>query len=76
MHPLAGDMSQFKDNELEEKINSLTRKYFMTYNMEVRQQMSMLLETYKTELSKRRQIALDKLMQKSEKNLDKLVKVN
>jgi len=76
MHPLAGDMSQFKDNELEEKINSLTRKYFMTYNVEVRQQMSMLLETYKTELSKRRQIALDKLMQKSEKNLDKLVKVN
>jgi len=76
MHPLAGDMSQFKDNELEEKINSLTRKYFMTYNMEVRQQMSMLLETYKTELSKRRQLALDKLMQKSEKNLDKLVKVN
>jgi len=76
MHPLAGDMSQFKDNELEEKINSLTRKYFMTYNVEVRQQMSMLLETYKTELSKRRQLALDKLMQKSEKNLDKLVKVN
>ena len=41
MHPLAGDMSQFKDNELEEKINSLTRKYFMTYNMEVRQQMTL-----------------------------------
>jgi formate dehydrogenase maturation protein FdhE len=76
MHPLAGDMTQFKDSELEEKISSLTNKYFMTYNVDVRQQMSMLLETYKSELSKRRAEALEKLMQKSEKNLDKLVRVS
>jgi len=76
MHPLAGDMTQFKDSELEEKISSLTNKYFMTYNIDVRKQMSMLLETYKSELSKRRAEALEKLMQKSEKNLDKLVRVS
>jgi formate dehydrogenase maturation protein FdhE len=76
MHPLAGDMTQFKDSELEEKITSLTNKYFMTYNVDVRHQMSMLLETYKSELSKRRAAALDSLMKKSEKNLDKLVRVS
>jgi hypothetical protein len=76
MHPLAGDMTQFKDSELEEKISSLTNKYFMTRNVEVRHQMSMLLETYRSELSKRRAQALESLMKKTEKNLDKLVKVN
>jgi formate dehydrogenase maturation protein FdhE len=76
MHPFAGDLAQFKDSELEEKITSLTNKYFMTYNVDVRHQMSMLLETYKSELSKRRAEALEKLMQKSEKNLDKLIKVS
>ena len=30
MHPLAGDLSQIKDAELELKIGDLSKKYFMT----------------------------------------------
>jgi hypothetical protein len=76
MHPLSGDLSVFKDQELETKINDLTKKYFMTNNMEIRQQMSMLLESYKSELSKRQQAALEKLMASRDKTLDKLINVS
>jgi uncharacterized protein YbjQ (UPF0145 family) len=76
MHPLAGDFSSLKDSEIEEKITDLTKKYFMTYNTDIKTQIGMLLESYKSELSNRRKIALEKLMKTSEKSLDKLVKVN
>jgi hypothetical protein len=74
MHPLAGSLESLKDSEIEEKINDLGKKYFMTPNSGVKAQIANLLETYKQELGKRRQAALDKMM--SDKSLDKLVKVN
>jgi len=74
MHPLAGNLSEIKDQELENKIFDLTKKYFMTVNPEVRQQMSMLLDSYNEELKKRRNANLAKIM--ANKDLDKLVKVS
>lgn len=74
MHPLAGSLESLKDSEIEEKINDLGKKYFMTSNSGVKAQIANLLETYKQELGKRRRAALDKMM--SDKSLDKLVKVN
>jgi hypothetical protein len=76
MHPLAGSFESLKDSEIEEKITDLTKKYFMTSNFEVQMQISSLLENYKEEIGKRRQLQLQRLMQKSEKSLDNLVKVN
>ena len=49
MHPLAGDLSVFKDGEIENKINDLTRKYFMTHNPGVQAQIASVLDTYKEE---------------------------
>lgn len=74
MHPLVGSLSEVKTTELENKITDLTKKYFMTNNMEARQQISMVLDSYKTELNQRHQAALKKLM--DDKSLDKLIKVN
>jgi hypothetical protein len=74
MHPLMEDLSEIKDAELETKISSLTQKYFMTHNPEVRQQMIMVLDSLNQEMSKRRQAALAKIM--ANKDLDKLVKVS
>lgn len=74
MHPLASDLSGFKDQELETKIFDLTKKYFMTTNQEVRLQMSMLLDSYNEELKKRRIANLTKIM--ANKDLDNLVKVS
>jgi len=76
MHPLAGNFAELKDNEIEAKVADLTNKYFMTYNTDVKTQIGMLLESYREELSNRRKLALEKLMKSSEKNLDKLIKVN
>jgi len=76
MHPLSGDLSEIKDQELETKIFDLSKKYFMTANVDVRNQIGMLLETYKEELSKRRRASLDKMMSNRDKKLDNLVNIN
>ena len=76
MHPLAGDLTQFKDSEIESKINDLTRKYFSTYNFELQQQISMMLDTYKSEMASRRQREYEKMMNSRNKDLDKLINVS
>ena len=76
MHPLVGDLSAMKDNELDLKIQDLTKKYFQTINQEVRNQIVNLLETYKEEASKRRAKALQSMMDNRDKGLDKLININ
>ena len=76
MHPLAGDLSQFKDSEIESKINDLTRKYFSTHNFELQQQVAMMLDTYKSEMANRRLREYEKMMNSRNKDLDKLINVN
>lgn len=76
MHPLIGDLSSLKDNDLENKINDLTRKYFSTSNIEVRSQIVMIMDTYKTELANRRTAEYNKMMNNRDKGLDKLINVS
>jgi lipopolysaccharide biosynthesis regulator YciM len=76
MHPLINDLTSMKETELENKINELTRKYFQTYNFELQKQISMAIDTYREELSKRRQAEYEKMMQTRNKDLDKLIKVD
>jgi hypothetical protein len=76
MHPLSGDLASMKDSDLESKIQDLTRKYFMTRNPTLQQQISNVLNDYNEELSKRRQANLAKLMKTADKSIDNLVKVN
>lgn len=76
MHPLIYDLELLKDSELEQKINDLTKKYFMTTNFDVRSQIASVIETYKEELSTRRQNELSKMMEQKTKDLDKLIKIN
>jgi hypothetical protein len=76
MHPLAGSFDNLKDSELESKIGELTKKYFMTYNTDIKSQIAMLLDSYKEEMHKRRRIALEKLMDSRDKNLDKLINIS
>lgn len=76
MHPLAGDLSEFKDSELESKVQDLTKKYFQTANMDIRMQIASLLENYNVELATRRQAQLQKMMDGRDKSLDKLIRVD
>lgn len=76
MHPLVEDLSGLKDNELESKINELTRKYFMVNNPGVQAQISAILDTYKQALSARRQAEYEKMMSNRDKGLDKLINID
>jgi hypothetical protein len=75
MHPLVTNLNELKDSEVEARIGDLTKKYFMSPNPELRAQVSAVLDTYKEEMSKRRQEALKKLMDTRDKSLDKLINV-
>ena len=76
MHPLVSNLDTLKDNELENKINDLTRKYFQTNNPGVQSQISAVLESYKEEMSKRRRIEYEKMMSTRDKGLDKLINIS
>jgi flagellin-specific chaperone FliS len=75
MHPLSDNLSTLKDNELENKIQELTRKYFMTSNYEVQRQITMLLDLHKQELAQRQSKMWQNQFEKRNKDLDKLINV-
>ena len=75
MHPLVDNLDHLKEPELENKINELTRKYFQTYNPGVQAQISAVLDSYKEELSKRRQAEYERMMNNRDKGLDKLINI-
>lgn len=75
IHPLSEDLTQLKDTEIEAKIQDLGRKYFMTTNPAVKQQITQFIDVYRTEISARRSKQVDQLYQKRDKDLDKLINV-
>ena len=75
-HPLEGDLSQLKDNEVEDKLNELNRKYFLAArlgNREVLTQIATFVTIYKQELSRR---YLEKTNPELDGDLDQLINVN
>jgi hypothetical protein len=76
MHPLVYNLSELKTTELEAKINDLTKKYFMTSNYELQNQITIMLDAYKEELSNRQREEWNKVMESRNKGLDKLINVS
>ena len=76
MHPLIYNLSELKTTELEAKINDLTKKYFMTSNYELQNQITIMLDAYKEELSNRQREEWNKVMESRNKGLDKLINVS
>jgi hypothetical protein len=76
IHPLVEDFSQLKDLEIETKLQDLSKKYWQTSNPSVKQQISIFIELYKTELSYRRTKLVEQQYQKRDKDLDNLIKVS
>lgn len=77
MHPLIdSNFGQIKDNEIETKIQELSRKYFQTTNPAVRDQIVMILDDYKLELQLRRSKQWAEQHQKRDTDLDSLINVN
>jgi hypothetical protein len=75
MHPTLGDLKEFTDSQIEQKLYKLNSIYFLTENSDVRQQMILLMDAYKLELEERRVAA--KLKQSDDNNdLDNLIKIS
>ena len=54
MHPLLGTLKDLTDSQLETKLYTLNRMYFITDNPEVRQQMILIMDSIKIEMEERR----------------------
>jgi hypothetical protein len=76
MHPLIDNLHLLKDSEIENKINDLTGKYFTARSFELQRQIVMVLDSYKEEMSKRKQVEYEKMMNSRNKDLDKLINVS
>jgi hypothetical protein len=74
--PLTMDLKQFTDHQLDEKISELQKKYFMSQNPHLRQQIANFLDFYREEMYTRRAAAQKKLEEKQNNNLDSLIKVS
>ena len=75
MHPLISNLENLKDSEIDFKINDLTKKYFQSSNPNLRQQVSLALDTYKTEQARRQRAEWQKMVDNRDKNLDKLINI-
>lgn len=73
-HPLVDNLENLSDNDLEERIASLHRKYWMTSNPQARDQMTIILDDLKYELNRR--IRAEKSIQNDDKNLDNLINIS
>lgn len=75
-HPLESDLSVLKDQELEDKILELNKKYFTAYRLgkpELLTQITTFITIYKDEMSKR---TMKKLNGNTDDDLDHLINVN
>jgi hypothetical protein len=75
MHPGVEELKQLSESQIEQKIMRLNSMYFMTDNSDVRQQMILLIDTYKIELEERRISARIKAQESGENDIDSLIKV-
>lgn len=70
-------MNQLKDSELETKIIDLSKKYFQAArNPALQQQVLVMLESYKEELSIRRAKFWQEQNEKRDSDLDNLINVS
>lgn len=78
-HPLLGDIKKMKDADLEDKILDLSKKYGIAMRLgqgSAGQQIVMILDAYKTELSERQRKSLETALTKKNKDLDNLINVD
>lgn len=76
MHPLLDNLSSLSDNDLEQKIIEVSRRYWQTRNPQVQMQISMIIETYKLEQENRRARQRIETQENGNSDLDSLIKVS
>jgi hypothetical protein len=75
-HPLEEDLSKLSDSEIENRVQELSRKYFMAQRLgkpEMLTQIATFVTIYREEMSKRYR---DKTKNELDGDLDQLINVN
>ena len=75
MNPFVDGASELSEAQLIDKIEDLSRKYFMTSNPQVREQMASILDMYKLEFEERK-VRSQQRQDDDKKDLDNLIKIN
>ena len=75
LHPFSEDTSNLSINQLYEKINHLTKKYFQSQNPEVKQQIQTFIDYYKQEIRVKEAAERKKSEENGEIDLDKLINI-
>ena len=64
------------DNELEQKLSDVNKRYWQTSNFEVREQIIMVIDAYKLELESRRIKQRIESQQNGNSGLDNLINIS
>ena len=72
-HPLLSDLSSLTDEEISEKVNSRTQKWFQTRNPETEYQIQTMLDTHKLEMIDR---SSKSKPEDGNKDLDNLINIS
>ena len=75
LHPFSEDTSKLSINQLYEKINDLTKKYFKSNNTEVKTQIQTFIDYYKQEIRVKEAAERKKAEENGEIDLDKLINI-
>ena len=76
MNPLV-DLTKLTDQQLEDKIQELSRKYFMPMSGELKFQIIQMIDLHKMALQERRMRTYEEQFKKnSDKGLDNLISIN
>lgn len=75
-NPLVDSFAELTDTQVENKIVDLQKKYFMTHNNELRQQIANILDMYRSEQATRIAKAREKDLSRGNSDLDGLINVN
>ena len=73
-NPLVDNFNDLSDNDIELKIAELSRKYFISHNPQVQQQIQTIIEMLREETKKRN--AKNLSSQNPESDLDNLINVS
>lgn len=78
MHPFASGLSSLSDQELDNKITELTKKYYQSlrYSPSIASQVVLLLDTYKTEQQDRVIAKAKKASENGEDEINELIKID
>ncbi|MBE27441.1 MAG: hypothetical protein CMN33_07135 [Saprospirales bacterium] len=75
-HPLLEDLTVLSEADLQERLSSISTKYWQTQNPDVRSQMLVIIDELKYELALRRSKPVENIDDDGDNSLDNLINIS